>query len=158
MAGPLVVRAAGSDGFELQLDRDERDLLRMLVGEIRAVLLRQDVAGDAALGRLFPPAYPDDLLRNLDYERGAGNDLLAGRLEALDRVEAAAEAPAVDEETLMALMRTVNDVRLLYGTRLDLTEDSGPQNFPDEPQRGMYRLYVWLSSLMEDILSALDVR
>ena len=63
------------DGFDLRFDDNERDLLGHLLGELRSLLIAENPASDPGVARLFPPAYPDDLLQNLDFERGAGNEI-----------------------------------------------------------------------------------
>lgn len=156
MAARRLVRRRGR-GFELRLDAAERDLLGTVIGELRGLLLAENQASDPAIARLFPPAYPDDLLQNLDFERGAGNRLLAERLAALDAVEAALGSARVSQDELLALIRTVNDLRLVYGTRLDVTQESRPGDFGRDPERATYQLYVWLSWLVEDCVDAVGV-
>jgi Domain of unknown function (DUF2017) len=143
------------DGFELRLDDTERDLLRSVIGELRTLLIAENPATDPAVGRLFPPAYPDDLLQNLDFERTAGSGLLAERLKGLDEAEVALSAPRLSEDSLMALMRVVNDLRLVYGTRLDVTEESTYESFKDDRERMTFDLYLWLGWLIENIVGAL---
>jgi hypothetical protein len=143
------------DGYELRLDDSERDLLRGVIGELRTLLIAESPASDPAVGRLFPPAYPDDLLQNLDFERTAGSGLLAGRLQGLDEAEAALDAPRLSEEALMALMGAVNDLRLVYGTRLNVTEESSRDGFIDERERATFDLYLWLGWLIEHMVEAL---
>ena len=143
------------DGFELRLDDNERALLRALIAELRALLIAENPATDPAVGRLFPPAYPDDLLQNLDFERSAGSGLLAERLAGLDEAEAALGAPRLSEDALMALMRVVNDLRLVYGTRLDVTEESESDHFATEAERDTFDLYVWLGWLIGHMVEAL---
>ncbi len=108
------------------------------------------------MARLFPPAYPDDLLQNLDYERGAGNELLTQRLATIDEAEEALAASRVSEEQLMALLRAVNDLRLVYGVKLEVTEESGRSDFADDRSRATFDLYVWLGWLVEHIVSGLN--
>ena len=143
------------DGFELRLDDNDLALLRRIIGELRALLISENPASDPAVARLFPPAYPDDILRNLDYEQTAGGGLLAERLADLDRAEAALGAARADEDALMALMRTVNDLRLVYGTRLDVKEESEPEDFAEDGDRATFYLYVRLAWLIQDALEAL---
>ena len=112
MAVRRLVRRRGHK-YELRLDDAERALLRQQLGSIRSLLLAESPASDPGVARLFPPAYPDDLLQNLDYERSAGNGLLAERLAGLDEAEAALAGQRVSEERLMALLRCSNDLRLV---------------------------------------------
>lgn len=154
MTWPRFVRER-QDGFELRLDEGERDLLEASIGQLRTLLVNENPSSDPGVARLFPPAYPEDALQNLDFERGVGDRLLADRLAALDTVERSLDGPRLTEEQLSALMRVVNDIRLVYGVRLDITEDSTMADFPQDPQRGAYLRYRWLSDLLDDTVRAL---
>jgi hypothetical protein len=154
VAGRKLVRRHRG-GFELRLDDTERDLLRGVIGELRTLLIAENPASDPAVGRLFPPAYPEDLLQNLDFERAAGSGLLAERLQSLDEAETALSATRLSEDRLMALVRVVNDLRLVYGTRLNVTEESSRDGFTDEQERATFDLYLWLGWLIEHMVGAL---
>ena len=97
----------------------------------------------------------EDLLQNLDYERSAGNGLLAERLAGLDEAEAALAGQRVSEERLMALLRCSNDLRLVYGVRLNVTEETGRGDFDDPEDLATYDIYLWLGWLVEHIVGAL---
>jgi Domain of unknown function (DUF2017) len=144
------------DGYDLRFDDEERELLGHLLDELRSLLIAENPASDPGVARLFPPAYPDDLLQNLDYERGAGNELLAQRLATIDEAEQALAASRVSEEQLMALLRAVNDLRLVYGVKLEVTEESGRSDFTDDRSRATFDLYVWLGWLVEHMVSGLN--
>jgi hypothetical protein len=149
----LLRRTRG--GYELRLDGTERDLLRQLMGDLRALLVAENTASDSAVARLFPPAYPEDLLQNLDFERGAGHGLLAERLAGLDQAVAALDAESPSEDQLMALLRSINDLRLVYGVKLDVTEETEPSDFDDERQRATFDLYMWLGWIVQHLVEGL---
>ena len=156
MAFRRPVRRAG-DRYEIRLSAGERAALRGLFDELRDLLVAENPASDAAVARLFPPAYPEDPLRNLDYERGAGNELLARRLEVLETVAATIDARDLAEEHLLAWLGAINDARLVLGTRLDVTEESTENEFADdESARATYQLYLFLSWLEGQIVDALS--
>lgn len=142
-------------GFELRLDDAEREMLRHLLEEQRRLLEAQSSATDPAVARLFP-AYPDDLLQNLDYERAAGSSLLADRLAGLREAEAAIDAPRPGEEQLLALLRSINDLRLVLGVRLDVSEDTDESAFADEHERDTYHLYLWLSWVVQALVEGMS--
>ena len=150
--------ARDADGFALRLSEGERDLLRGLCGQLRDLLRDADPVGDPAIARLFPPAYPDDPLRNLDFERTAGGELLAGRLAAVDVVETTVDADRLSEEEVLAWLGSVNSLRLVLGTRLGLTEETTEADYPkghaDRDAYGMYLYLTWLESGIVDSLSA----
>jgi hypothetical protein len=153
MARRLVRRR--DDGYELRLREPERRVVAGMFTELRALLIAETPASDPAMVRLFPPAYPDDLLRNLDYERTAGGGLLAGRLDDLDRADRSLDASRISEEDLVATMRIVNDLRLIYGTRLDLTEDTARDDLPNDEDRATFDVYMWLGWFIQDIVETL---
>jgi Domain of unknown function (DUF2017) len=155
MAPFRLVKRRG-DGYELRLLGRQKTTLHESLDALRQLLIAENPASDPGVARLFPPAYPDDLLRNLDFERGAGNALLAERLAGLDEADTALDAARVTEEQLFTLMRALNDVRLVLGTRLELTEDTRRQDLPDDEARETYDLYMWLSFVFDQLVSAAE--
>jgi len=144
------------DGFELHLGDAERQELARMLAELRTLLIAESPASDPAMIRLFPPAYPDDLLQNLDFERGAGHGLLAERLGGLDEALAALDTERMSEAQTLALLGAVNDLRLVYGVKLDVTETSALEDFPDERERATFDLYQWLGWLVQNLVEALS--
>jgi hypothetical protein len=145
-----------SDGaFAVRLNEQEREALGTLPDSMRQMITGETAPDDPAMARLFPPAYPEDPLRNLDFERVAGDDLLSDRLADLDTMARTVGAERLSEEDLLAWMRTVNGARLALGVRLDVTEDTREKDFRDEPEAASYAMYVYLSWLLENIVDAL---
>ena len=136
----------------------ERELVRQVTSDLRALLADEDPSSDAAVARLYPPAFPDDPLRNLDFERVAMPVLAEGRDEAIDTVRRTLDAETLTPEELHAWMRVANDVRLVLGTRLDVTEESEPEDFEGEDERARaFAIYSYLSMLVERIVDVLPV-
>ena len=157
------VRRVGRDEFELRLPDEERAVLRALPAQLRTLLIdggdageRNTDADDPALGRLFPPAYWDDEARNAEYRRLMHDDLVESKLAAAAVVEATVERTRLSEEELLAWMGALNDLRLVLGTRLGVTED--PADAPDDaaPEAPAYALYSYLGWLQEQVVAALD--
>jgi hypothetical protein len=149
--------ARTEDGtFALELAPWVREVVRRLCDDLRELLINEHAAGDPAVARLFPAAY-DDPLRNLDYERDAGNQLLASRLADLDTVQGTLANETLSEDELLAWLRTINDTRLVLGTRLDVTEESTFADFAgDEAATETFDLYHLLGELQAWMLAALD--
>ena len=148
---PRVRRTRRGD-FELRLPREERALLKSLPTQLRD-LLNSD---DPSLRRLFPPAYDDDPDREAEYRSLVRDDLLAQKREALEIVEQTVEARRVNEEQLTAWMGAINDLRLVLGTRLDVTEDLYEEGLPDGDARApVFGVYAYLGWLEEQIVVAL---
>ncbi len=150
------VRRSRKGGFDLRLPESERQLVASLVGQLRSVLTGDDVAVDPGLRRLFPSAYADDAARDAEYREMVHDDLLTARLGALDVVEATVEAANVDEAQLLAWMGAINDLRLVLGTRLDVSEETAFDADPDDPEAPALAVYQYLSFLLESIIDALS--
>ena len=139
------IERARDGTVRLRLPRNERELLRSLPAQLRELLGEED---DPSLGRLFPPAYPDDDEADDEYERLTRRELLAGKLRALAVVEETADAERLDDAQLEEWVRALNDLRLVLGTRLGVTEDSyasvpGPGD-PRAPELALFGYLTWL--------------
>jgi Domain of unknown function (DUF2017) len=147
-----IERTADGD-FRLALSGDERELLRGLPGQLRS-LLDADPA-DSALRRLFPPAYEEDPEDEAEYRRLMGEELLDGRRAALETLETTAGRDRLSEEDVHAWIGALNDLRLVLGTRLDVTEDvyEGEPD-PRDPLAPELAVYGYLTWLQDSLVSA----
>jgi hypothetical protein len=149
------IRRTRQGDFEVRLSDEERELLRSIPPQMREALASDPT--DPALARLFPVAYPEDAELDAEYRRLMGDELASGRLEALDTLEASIDADRLDHEQALAWTRAINDVRLMLGTRLDVTEENASQQLdPDDPRAPALALYHYLSYLEEQLVEALD--
>ncbi|HEX9824065.1 MAG TPA: DUF2017 family protein [Actinomycetota bacterium] len=146
-----VSRAA--DGtFRLHLPDREREVLRTLPAQLRELL----AVGDPALERLFPPAYLDDPEQQAEYASLVHDDLLRQRATSLEVMEETIDADRLDEEQLSAWLSALNDLRLVLGTRLGITEDMYEEGLPEEgPDAPKYAVYAYLGWLEEQVVAAL---
>lgn len=153
--GPVERRG---DRFRLHLSDDERAVVGRLVAELRDLLCTTS-PDDARLVRLFPTAYHDDPERDAEYQRLMRDELVGSRLEALATVERALDAGELDEAELHQLMQSVNAVRLVLGTLLDIGEDDDPDLVSDaDPLAAELHLYHYLSWLLDATVRALSRR
>jgi hypothetical protein len=144
------------DGYAVHLSRGVRGLLVELCQQSRALLEAEDPSSDPAVARLFPPAYEDDPLRNLEFETNLGATPRTGKLEAIDTVERTAQANTLTEDELLAWIGVVNDLRLVLGTRIEITEEATEEDFPvDDPRLDSYRIYQFLGYLLQEMLEAM---
>ena len=144
------------DRFTVRLSRGVRGLLVELCQQSRALLDAEDPSSDPAVSRLFPPAYPDDPLQNLEFETNLGAAPRSGKLEALDVVERTANASTLTEDELLAWIGVVNDLRLVLGTRIEITEEATDEDFPaDDPRHETYRVYQFLGFLLQELLEGI---
>jgi hypothetical protein len=119
---------------------------------------------DPALARLFPDAYGEDPAAATEFRRYTEADLRAGKRTAASDVLALLE-PLLGEGGKLVLDRDqadlwltwLNDIRLVLGTRLGVTEDMDEEP-ADEPTWQAMQVYSWLAWLQESLLSCLDPR
>ena len=138
--------------FELRLPAEERDLLRTLPGQLREALPTDDLA----VGRLFPPAYGDDPELEEDYRRMVRDDLMSEHLRALQVMEETIDARRLSEEQLVGWLGALNDLRLVLGTRLHVTEETYEEDRdPGDPNTPAYALFFYLGWLEEQVVEAL---
>ena len=150
--GKAVKRSRTGD-YEIRLSAEERDLLRGLVPRMREVLTDNT---DPVLERLFPVAYPEDEQRQAEYGVLVRGELLDSHVAALGTLEETIDAERLDEEQVLAWMRALNQVRLVLGMRLEVTEegDERPAD-PSDPRAAAFAIYDYLTWLQGEIIDAL---
>jgi hypothetical protein len=136
----------------LNFDEEELLLLRELLRELEALLEEPD---GPALRRLFPPAH-DDRESEEQYRSLVREQLLGGRAEALAVVRGTLGHETLSHKEADAWLRAFNDLRLVLGTRLDVTEDIDFEDLdPREPRTRDLAVYAYLSWLQEELVEAL---
>ncbi|MGK2949629.1 MAG: DUF2017 family protein [Acidimicrobiales bacterium] len=150
--GHRRISRSRSGAYELRLPAQERDLVVRLVAQLREVLLA--TTDDPSLRRLFPTAYHDDAERDREYQQLVRDELLERRLAALATVEETIERRQVEEDELSAWLTALNDLRLVLGTRLDVSEDQVDVD-EDDPDAPAYAVYGYLGFLLDEAVDAL---
>lgn len=136
-----------SDGrYTLNLGPQQRELLGSLADQLEALL--DGDPDDPGLRRLFPTAYPDDIGREAEWQVFKGSDLRDSKRAQLEVLRAAAERTELSEDEVGAWMQAVNGLRLVLGTRLDVSEDQVEVD-PDHPEAATYALYDFLGMLLD---------
>jgi Domain of unknown function (DUF2017) len=149
------VEALPDGGYRLRLGAGEREALLDLCDELHD-LVRAD---DAAVGRLFPSAFRDDPEASAEFDRLVRGELVSGRLAALETVRRTAEADRLDEEQLAAWCGALNDLRLVLGERLGVTEDTYERELdPNDPRAPELAVFGWLTWLQGNVVEALASR
>lgn len=149
-----VLRREG-DGFHLAVRPDDRRVVVDLIVQLRDAVLAG--TGDDRFRRLFPAAYHQDAELDDEYQRLMHGELLASRLDSLNRThellvrDDEAEVIVLSENELDSLMKSVNDLRLVLGTLLDIQENE-PAIDEDDPAYPQYHLYSYLGWLLEWII------
>jgi len=151
-----TIQAKGPDRFIVTLHENLRDAIIAACEEVRAEL--DDDAIDEPgphLRRLFPVAHASDESIDRAYQDLVHNDLVRTRREALETVMATARQDELDRATLESWLSGLNIVRLVIGTRLDVSEDVLPEIDADDPNLPMWALYEFLGILVGMIVDAL---
>lgn len=138
------------------------DPLEAMVGLSDSV----DVPDDPALLRLLPNAYNDDADAADEFRRLMDAELRTIKTGALvELAEAAASGGGrtvtlrLNDEQSERWLQALTDIRLVLGTRLDVTEDPADmweRLEPDDPRGALLAVYDWLGWLQESMLRALD--
>ncbi len=149
-----------SKGYVVNLDREELDLVLHFVDELRTLLLADDPNTRAVTRRLFPPAYhlAGDAEADAEYQRLMRDELVASRLAAMHEVDLAlTSGHELDEVGMHGLLQSLNAVRLVLGTLLDVGEEHAAGAVDDDdPMVGEYHLYEFLSYLLDAAVQAVS--
>ena len=165
---------------QIDLPDDERDVLTALARDV-ASMLTSDVgeaaatdplevavgwsetpvekSEDPAVRRLLPDAYADDE-RAEEFRRLMDSDLRAEKVVSLQRLVRSAEQAdgtiVVTDADVDGWLHAINDIRLVLGVRLDITEDDRPRRLPArDPRRPMLAAYDWLTWLQDAVVGGL---
>jgi len=148
------VKRTRSGQYEIRLSTEERALLRGLGPRMREVLTDDT---DPVRERLFPVAYLDDDDRQTEYRLLAHGELLDSHLGALTVLEETVDSERLDEQAMTAWMRALNEVRLVLGTRLEITEEGSERPIQGtDPEAQAFAIYDYLTWLQGEIIEALS--
>ena len=150
MVEARIHRTANGE-LRLRLPKEERLVLRGVAARTRE-RLRDD---DPALRRLFPPAYDDGELES-EYRELTRGQLTSGREQALELLEATVDNTDLSPGEADSWLRALNDVRLVLGTELEVTEDLDWDALdPEDPRLPGLSLYAYVSWIQEQLVDAL---
>lgn len=155
----------GITTWTLNIGEDEQAVVANLLGQLRTLLTVGDDPDEPTsplLQRLFPPAYNDeaDAEKEAEYQRLMREELVASRLFQIEAVAgyiASGEGQTLNEGEVIALMQSVNAVRVVLGTMLDVGEDEEFDDPDDDDEfEQEAQLYTFLSWLLEWIVRSLN--
>jgi hypothetical protein len=116
---------------------------------------------DPALARLFPVAY-EDAEQAEEYRRFTYTELHAAKIAGLELLctQLTEMAPDIvlDDASAAVWLSALNDLRLVIGSRIGITEDNGEmfEALPSTDMRALaYGLYVILTTLQDSLVEAL---
>lgn len=163
----------------MSLAAEEAQLLRLMTSDVRALLGTDSakpadpleaITGisesaepptDPALARLLPDGYRDDEEAAAEFRRFTQSDIRESKNAAIDAMLESLPTDGgrirLGDEEAAAWIGALNDIRLVLGTRLDVTEDIEPFGGlpPDDSAAAPYAVYHWLTGLQDDLVNAL---
>jgi Domain of unknown function (DUF2017) len=158
---PRRIARTGDGRIAVRLAARERQILGALAADLaRAAAgdleLEPDGVDDPGLARLRPDAVKGDPEASAAFRELTAADLEETRQERLATLASTLDATSLDEGQAGAWMGAVNDLRLVLGTRLGVTEDIGLES-PDErdPAAGDTIVFLWLGWVEEQLVDAL---
>ncbi|MHB1988810.1 MAG: DUF2017 family protein [Acidimicrobiales bacterium] len=144
------------EGCQLNLPPEERRLLEMLPAELANVIKELDSTTPMPdnLRRLFPVAYVSDEEAEQGYVASTRAELSQSHAQALELLAGTARARVLDEEQMSGWMTALNDLRLVLGTVLAVTDDESW--VPDGPADSEVVIYHYLTMLQAELIDAME--
>ncbi len=156
--GPTTRTKTGA--YILTLPKEHCEVLTQLISQLRESLLT--TTDDASLRRLFPTAYHNDAKKDAEYQRLMRDELLASRLASIEiALTVISRNDELTESEIDAFARSINSLRLVIGTTLDIAESDygdpniksrqskSPETEADEQKLIHGELYDYLGWLLE---------
>ena len=169
--------ASGLDGqITLTLDAAERGVLGQLFGQMAQLLDEltapesgdpleimlgmngsTQISEDPALARLFPDGYSNDEHASADFRRFTEQDLMQQKIAALNDVQISLQVNDGNSEVTpnqaQSWLKAINDLRLVLGTRLEITDENEFDFDSDEPGIHLYNYLTYLQGTLIDSLN-----
>ena len=118
---------------------------------------------DPVLARLLPDAYADDPEASGEFRKYTESSLREAKKyfaqTLLDTLPPKGGRVRLTGDQARDWLRTLNDVRLMFGVRLEVTEDFEEQLAalaPGDPKIAAFEVYGWLGAVQESLVRALD--
>ena len=141
------------------------DLDRLLAEAVEAAEAAEapSIPDDPVLARLLPDAYQDDPESAGEFRKYTESSLREAKKyfaqTLLDTLPPSGGRVRLTGDQARDWMRALNDVRLMFGVRLEVTEDFEEQLAalaPDDPKVAAFEVYGWLGAVQESLVRALD--
>jgi Domain of unknown function (DUF2017) len=146
------IRRQRDGRYRVRLDTAVRSLLRSVPEQLLPIL----GSDDPMTRRLYPPAYigPGNAKAEDEYRQLVGGVLENHHRQALETLVRTADAETLSADELNGWLAAVGTIRLVLGTRLDVSEDMSDLE-ADDPRLPEFALYQLLSVLQEAIIEVL---
>ncbi len=120
------------------------------------------IPDDPVLARLLPDAYRDDPEAAGEFRKFTESSLREAKKyfaqTLLETLPPQGGRVKLTADQARDWMRALNDVRLMFGVRLEVTEDFEEQLAalaPDDPKVAALEVYSWLGAVQESLVRAL---
>jgi uncharacterized protein DUF2017 len=155
----------GETGYPQTQGGAADDLDRILAEAVEAAEAAEAPAipDDPVLARLLPDAYQEDPEAAGEFRKYTESSLREAKKyfaqTLLDTLPPSGGRVRLTGDQARDWMRALNDVRLMFGVRLEVTEDFEEQLAaldPDDPKVAAFEVYGWLGAVQESLVRALD--
>jgi hypothetical protein len=171
-----VFKSGLSGKLTLKLDAAEQGVLSQLFDQMAELLNDPDsqtnsdplaqmlnmsgstqISDDPALARLFPDGYSDDEHSSADFRRFTEQDLRAQKVSALATVRGTLAdwtgKAAITNQQAQDWLKAINDLRLVLGTRLEITDEVETDFEANDPGIHLYNYLTYLQGTLIDALT-----
>jgi hypothetical protein len=121
-----------------------------------------DAPADPVLARLLPDAYQEDPEAAGEFRKYTESSLREAKKyfaqTLLDTLPAKGGRVKLSADQARDWLRALNDVRLMFGVRLEVTEDFEQQLTaldPKDPRLAAFEVYGWLGAVQESLVRAI---
>ena len=157
MIGPFRARFRlhRNGSLDLRITNEERELVGHLTEQLRDLLMGTTASG--AVDPAMRPALSNGQTKLDEYQAGKRDELLSRRLENIDTVERTLDAEVLSEVEAATWIKTINDLRLVLGTKLDVIEEDDITDLdPDEEDSYPKAVYHYLGHLLGELIDAVN--
>ena len=117
---------------------------------------------DPVLARLLPDAYQDDPEAAGEFRKYTESSLREAKKyfaqTLLDTLPPSGGKVKLTGDQARDWLRALNDIRLMFGVRLEVTEDFEDQLAalsPEDPKVAAFEVYAWLGAVQESLVQAM---
>jgi hypothetical protein len=151
-AEPALADAAASDDLFADLEK--------MFNETAAE--PPEMPADPVLARLLPDAYADDPEAASEFRKYTESSLREAKKyfaqTLLETLPPKGGRVKLTADQSRDWLRALNDVRLMFGVRLEVTEDFEDQLTsldPEDPRVAAFQVYGWLGAVQESLVRAI---
>ncbi len=121
-----------------------------------------ELSADPAVARLLPDAYKDDPEKAAEFRKYTESSLREAKKyfaqTLLETLPPEGGKIRLTGDQARDWLRALNDIRLMFGVRLEVTEDFEDQLAaldPKDPRLPAFEVYGWLGAVQESLVHAL---